>query len=123
LSGLNNDGKWWHVAATRDISGVASIFIDGRLDATATLTSGALMNATTAFSLGSTSFGTIIGHLDDVMFFHRVLTVSEIATLAARRGIIHETVSRTWVRAGGGPPPPGFKPYWARRTSQILGGR
>ena len=80
-----NDGQWHHVALTRDAAtGAVQVYVDGALSGSATSEAGV---KTTAFSnIGriDDTGGTpthLVGALDDVLIFNRVLNVDEIHSL------------------------------------------
>jgi hypothetical protein len=76
-------GQWTHLAVTRDgNSGEVKLYVNGILDATATAATG-ILNANPFIHIGG---NTLDGHyfngaIDDVRFYSRVLTASEILTL------------------------------------------
>ncbi|HYT92746.1 MAG TPA: PA14 domain-containing protein, partial [Gemmataceae bacterium] len=85
-----NNGQWHFVALTRDsVSGQVRVYVDGVLNATATSATGL---KTTPFS----SIGRIVntagwaqyfaGSLDDLRFYNRVLSASEVQTIMRAAG-------------------------------------
>jgi hypothetical protein len=87
---LINTGAWYHVTLLFDGSLPATqraqLWINGNLDITATESSSAIPNYTSNVRIGNTHAGAanwFNGRIDDVRFFRRVLSSSEIALLAA----------------------------------------
>jgi hypothetical protein len=85
-----NDGQWHFIALTRDaVSGQVRVYVDGVLNATATSETGL---KTTPFS----SIGRIVdtagwaqyfaGSLDDLRFYNRVLSATEVQTIMRAAG-------------------------------------
>jgi glucose/arabinose dehydrogenase len=76
-------GQWTHLAVTRDgVGGQFKIYVNGSLDGTATGITG-LLNANPGIAIGG-NVGDVRyfnGLIDDVRFYSRVLSDSEVATL------------------------------------------
>lgn len=66
-------------------------------------------------ALVASGFGAL-GQIDDVARYGRELTAGEIRLLATRRGIAYEARRDMFFGEAG------FKAYWARRQSQLIGG-
>ena len=80
-----NDGAWHHVAATRNnTSGAVAIYVDGVLRGGGTGATGS-RTLPPSLRIGSLQTGNnfLNGTLDDVRLYPRILSVSEIETLAA----------------------------------------
>jgi hypothetical protein len=81
-----NDGRWHHVAATRDgKSGELKIYVDGAAEGGASAPRGP-RKETTRLTIGTlqTGDGRFAGEIDDVRLFTRVLGADEIRELAKR---------------------------------------
>lgn len=79
-----NDGRWRHVAATRDgRSGEMKVYVDGVLEGTIIGPKGD-RTAPQRLVIGNlqTGFGPFVGDLDDVRLYVRVLAAAEVAALA-----------------------------------------
>ena len=78
-----NTGQWVHVVVTRDVnSGAKQLFINGVLNAAGTGSSG-LLNANSIIGIGANALDNryFNGLIEDVQFFNKVLTSSEVQTL------------------------------------------
>src|SRR6185295_4675865 len=85
-----NTGQWYHVAVTFDGSLAsterAKLWINGTLDITATETSATIPNYNSTVRIANTHPGAanwFNGRIDDVRFYRRALTATEIAALAS----------------------------------------
>lgn len=111
-----NDGRW-HFGYFESVNSVYSIFIDGVFCASKTMTT----NATA----GTVVIGQDLGHfyngqLDDIRVYNRVLTASQIrrtSDLGRGGGMLYQPPKRRSVFIAAG-----FKAYWHRRQSQLIGG-
>jgi len=119
-----NDGKWHHCVATRGGAG-SFIFIDGAQSNSAAGTTGQT-DATATLSIGR--FGGFNGYyadfrISEVVIYNRALTATEIAELYRRgNGAIGRELTGQTRRRVYGFVPAGFRPYWVRQKSQIIGG-
>lgn len=81
-----NDGQWHHFVAIRD-SDAQSLFFDGNLQATIPTNGPIPYDPTIPFSVGN-GFGLesvrFQGFIDDIRFYNRALTQSEVSILAER---------------------------------------
>ncbi len=76
---LVNDGNWHHVAVTRESGGPLRIYLDGYLEASGTAGVAALTSNPNIDFGGNTLDGRYFnGSLDEVAFYGRALTASEI---------------------------------------------
>lgn len=78
-----NDGRWHHVAATRDgTTGTMQVFVDGRCEAAGTGPTGERA-ATPSLFIGAirTGFPCFEGDIDDVRIYNRVLDANEVTGL------------------------------------------
>jgi len=79
------DGAWHHLVFTRDATtGANQVYFDGTLDATGTGDTGA--KTTPFFSFGlliNSSQGYLAATLDDIRVYNRVLSSTEVTTLAS----------------------------------------
>ncbi|MES2922878.1 MAG: LamG-like jellyroll fold domain-containing protein [Verrucomicrobiota bacterium] len=75
-----HDGRWHHIVLTRDAAtGVAQVFVDGSVSASATGPSG--IRSTSFASLGRIEgAGNFQGRLDQITIFNRVITPVEVST-------------------------------------------
>lgn len=83
-----NDGRWHHIAATRDgFSGQMQLFVDGQLQASTFGPTGAKASPP-ALRLGclQTGINFLAGALDDVRIVDRVMSAAEVAVLANDAG-------------------------------------
>jgi hypothetical protein len=88
-STLYTPGRWYHVALTFDGSAASSerakLWIDGKLDVTATESSASIPNYNSSLHIGNTHPGAtnwLDGLVDDVRFYRRALSGAEISALA-----------------------------------------
>jgi hypothetical protein len=74
------DSSWHHIAVTADRDGLATIYVDGYPDGSASISSkdGLSLDTTSGFSIGS---GYWYGNIDEVRVYTRVLTPQEILGL------------------------------------------
>ncbi|MEO7298011.1 MAG: LamG-like jellyroll fold domain-containing protein [Verrucomicrobiota bacterium] len=86
---LFNTGQWYHVALTFDGTLPAaqrvSLWVNGALDVVANESSSSISNYPSNFRIGNTHSGAVNwfnGLIDDVRFYRRALTSSEIQSLA-----------------------------------------
>ncbi len=115
-TGSISAGVWSHVVISA-AGNVTTIYINGKLDSSAAQTpSGSLQ---TTFLLGGNYWGPLEGWSDDYAIWDRSLTASEVQQLytQGRGGWLRQPRRRTY-----GFVPAGFRPYWARRQSHIIGG-
>jgi hypothetical protein len=91
---------------TRDAANAIRVYINGVESTTGARTQSDLFsfNVLAQYNDGSYPTANWDGWIDDVRLYARCLTVSEIRTLASRRGIAYETrrQRRAYVAAGGG---------------------
>ncbi|MBA3937366.1 MAG: LamG domain-containing protein, partial [Planctomycetes bacterium] len=122
------DGAWRHVAATRDAtSGEVRIYVDARLERTATGPTGE-RSAVTALTIGARpgAGDGFAGRLDDLRIYDRVLSAPELARLAHGPGavrplLVRDTRSDTWAgmdALGRSLPEPGSVPA---RSGKAVG--
>ena len=80
-----NDGRWHHYAVTYHQEQGAQMFKDGKLLATSPQLVGALQSSIAPFVVGGSELKGeyFTGSLDEVRVYDRILTVAEVATLAA----------------------------------------
>jgi len=112
-------GKWYHGCLTRTQSTLA-IYLDGRDDGSMAVGSTSANYGTTPTmdigSRGSVGGSFFSGSLDDIRIYNRALPQNEITQLyQLGRGGSYARRRDSIGRAG-------FKSYWARRQSQIIGG-
>jgi alpha-glucuronidase len=92
-----NDGAWHHIAATRDnTSGAMAVYVDGVLRGSGTGPTGS-RSWPTSLRIGSLLNGSnfLNGALDDVRLYSRILSASEIQTLAAGQLATPQNVTAT----------------------------
>ncbi len=97
------DNIWQHVALTRGSD--TRLYVNGILQ-------GTIANQSPISSIQNLTFGDrptggsypLNGQMDDIRVYDRVLTPSEIRTLATRRGIAYESRRRLAVRSGAASP-------------------
>ena len=98
-----NDNQWHQVVATRDAgSGAMALYIDGKLDNTATGPTGG-RTSSPALRFGSLQTGGnfFSGSLSDVAFYQQVLTVNQIATLySGASGIFYDITLTNRIDSG-----------------------
>lgn len=132
-----NDNRWHHVIAVITTDAVAAtaqntdIYADGKLEQGALTTVLSLYSNTTdrlAFGARGVPSGPAnhyTGSLDDVRIYNRGLTASEAKSLydTSRRGYPDEL---NWISKPSSfdleSVPGGFKPYWMRQRTRIIGG-
>ncbi len=126
-SGTISDGNWYHVGVVFN-SGVISLYRNGIDETivstlfTGTFTAPFSTNAPWsigAFNPNSGGAGFLLGQLDDIIIFNTALTaneVREIYRLGRGYGVFPEPDFDEGFAAAG------FKAYWARRQSQLIGG-
>jgi hypothetical protein len=98
-----NDGKWHHVAATRNaLSGLMQLYVDGALQASATGPFGP-KTAPTSLRIGSLQTGAATGFLNgaisDVQIFGSVLSAPQIAAVMSQ-ALIASPIASTNLIAG-----------------------
>ncbi len=122
------DGAWRHVAATRDAtSGEVRIYVDARLERTATGPTGE-RSAVTALAIGARpgAGDGFTGRLDDLRIYDRVLSAPELLRLAhgldtVKPLLVRDTRSDTWAGTdalGRSLPEPGSVPA---RSGKAVG--
>src|SRR3989344_1234060 len=75
---------WIHIAATRDASGVANIYVNGAISGTANQSSGSPVNGTSNVAVGrriASSNQEFDGSIDDVRIYNRALSAQEVKQL------------------------------------------
>jgi len=74
---------WYFVCATRDVNGIANLYVDGSLSGTADQSSGTPSAGTTNIIIGNNSSqtSTFDGMLGDIRIYNRVLSSTEISDL------------------------------------------
>ena len=80
-------GEWRHLAVTCDRAArTVSFYVDGKLDATRTLTEAPALNLSAGLRLGGADAGArcLDGELDDFRVYEKALGATDIAALAAR---------------------------------------
>lgn len=94
-------GKWYHVAVTMDRDGLMSLYVDGVLDNTLSISAENATNITNTevFNIGGNNSGgnTFFGGVaDDARLYNRVLSAAEIlAIYQARDGIRYNSNQKT----------------------------
>ncbi len=90
--GTYNDGNWHFVTATRNhTSGTIILYVDGAQAATSSGTTTAPLTAPNSIRLGSNPCApacVYTGDLDDMVFYNRVLSSTEVANLYAHLGAV-----------------------------------
>jgi mono/diheme cytochrome c family protein len=82
------DGRWHHVAVTHNTEGKVQLFVDGKLDGEGELDSrpdprkSRLVFGRTSNDFPRGPANGLVGSLDDVLVYNRVLTVDEVAAIA-----------------------------------------
>lgn len=128
---------WVHVGVDFDATvasadAKARLYIDGvQVATTIPFTSGSpvsIQAGTARLAIGGavtaagTASGVFAGSLDDLIMYNRLLTANEIRQLyLLGRGGIYQRRRRT-LRRVGVEQGAAFRPYWARRQGQIIGG-
>ena len=81
-------GSWHHIAWTRDVNGIQTIYIDGKLVLSSSCDSGVLPSCPTLYrTIGASrcwddqTYDYFNGDIDDVLIYERVLSKSEIQQL------------------------------------------
>lgn len=130
VTALTADGQWHHLLAKR-VGQVATIVVDAK--ETVTVTHADVANAfeRTAFRVGWWGHVNydLTGSVADAMCWERDITLGEISALADPSNVMLEVGGVPLIL----PPrrvsfpaavaePSGFKPYWLRRSTQIIGG-
>ena len=117
---------WAHAAVTYTGSSAPSgvaIYVDGLSRATTTVENtltGTILNsqALNIAARTASNDGYINGQLDDIRFYNRFLTASEVRQLwQLGRGNMPMVRKRRYTEEAAG-----FKAYWARRQTQLIGG-
>src|SRR3989344_3591012 len=82
------NNKWNFICGTRDTSGTANLYVNGTLSGTANQSSGTPTAGIASVRIGGavTGGGYLIGSIDDLRIYNRVLSVGEIAELYAYPG-------------------------------------
>ena len=115
-----NNGQWRHVLITFVPSQAATIFVDGRQarQITSSVPSSVATNST-ALTISSYAGGNFFaGQLDDIRIFRTALTASDARQLwQLGRGNMPMVRKRRYTEEAAG-----FRAYWARRQSQLIGG-
>lgn len=84
-------GRWFHVCNVVQSGSSTTLYIDGKLIGSSAVST---FTYTGFLSLGFFTYLTseyYSGMIDDLRFYNRAISPSEVATLALRRGIAHET--------------------------------
>ncbi len=77
-----NDGKWHHVALTRDAAtGAGQIYVDGALSGAGTNAAGLRASAFSSLARLEGGSGWLRGRLDQVSVFNRVISAAEVSAL------------------------------------------
>ena len=121
-----NDGNWHHLLVSRNL-GVTRLFIDGKntplIFINNTLGSSSITFAR-PLSIGARNLRGVIdqfftGQLDDIRNFRTSLTADDVRQLwQLGRGNMPIARRRRYTEQAAA----GFKAYWARRQSQLIGG-
>jgi hypothetical protein len=100
-----NDGNWHFITATRNAAtGVVKLYLEG-LEVASTTASTAARTAPTSIRMGSNPCapgGVYTGSLDDVIFYDRVLTTTEVGELYTASSVLPLrwiSVSGSWQRS------------------------
>lgn len=128
VSGINTPNTttitsnvWHQFVATADVaSGLYKLYLDGKLDASGTGVTGIASTATVAVIGGraSDNLRNWDGLIDHVRIYPFALTQSQIARLYAEPFYDYVTPNRRIISQVAAT---GFKPYWARQRSRIIG--
>lgn len=119
---------WSFVSVSHDKpGGITKLYVDGVIKASGDIAPGGTATAIADGRIGRSS-GTTSRHfnglISTVISHNRALTDQDIDQLHDDPFAMFRPRQRSYFAlAGAAPPPSGFKPYWARRTTQILGGR
>jgi hypothetical protein len=121
LTGLSLD-RWQHIALTFNGTNTIAAYLDGSLQGTTTGTSVANFSTMFNFTIGGrpATASYLNGLVDDFTIFNAALTaneVREIYRLGRGYGVFPEPDFDEGFAAATG-----FKAYWARRQSQLIGG-
>lgn len=110
-----NDAVWHSLAVSR-LGTLFSLYVDGRLESTAT--SSNAIDTATPFRIGASANTTqlLSGFFDSVMLNNRALSPAEIRILATHRGIAFERHKRRSVFFDAA----FFNPAWARNSNVII---
>lgn len=114
-------GQWYHLAAQHSPAGLR-VFVNGVLDGSAAYTADPNVAAGSFWIGGQNGYSNryFSGFIDDARLYNRALTAPEVRQLyigGRGFGLIPERPRhRSKVAAAG------FKAYWARRQSQLIGG-
>jgi len=111
-SGSVSAGAWSHLAVVC-LNNVTTIYINGKLDSSASQTP--IEPAQSTFLFAGNYWGPFEGFTDDFAVWHRALSAGEIRLLSRRRGIAYEARQQVFGEAA-------FRAYWARRQTQLIGG-
>jgi hypothetical protein len=115
-----NDGNWHMVGFVRN-GGTISTFIDGELEANASIVGGAItLNTTSIGALRRSSVGLhYTGLVDDPRIYDRGLSIVEMQQIYHDPWAIYRPRQRSYFYAATAEPPPTtFKPYW-RQSPQL----
>jgi len=126
-SGTISDGNWYHVGVVFNSGGI-SLYRNGidetivSTNFTGTFTAPFSTNVSWsigAFNPNSGGAGFLLGQLDDIRIFRTALTAADARQLwQLGRGNMPIARKRRYTEEAAG----GFKAYWARRQSQLIGG-
>jgi hypothetical protein len=111
-TGAISTAIWSHLAVVC-LNNVTTFYLNGVLDSSFGQGTTALAQST--FLFGGNYWGPFEGFTDDYAIWRRALTAGEIRTLSRRRGIAYEARRQDFGEAG-------FKPYWSRQRTQLIGG-
>ncbi len=113
-----NDGKWHH-GYIDSVGSLYSVYVDGVFRTSKTMTTNATAGTVV---IGRSTYGGadyFSGQLDDITIFNTALTPNEVAQiyrLGRGYGVFPEPDFDEGFAAAG------FKAYWAKRQSQLIGG-
>ena len=111
-TGSISTGAWSHLAVVC-LNNVTTIYLNGKLDSSASQTPTSPVQST--FLFAGNYWGPFEGFTDDFNVWHRALSAGEVRLLSRRRGIAYESRRQDFGEAA-------FKAYWARQRTQLIGG-
>ena len=97
--------RMYNVIATATPAGLGSVYVDGVIGSV-TSTVAPLAASASPVTIGALNAGSthVIGGIDDVRIYNRVLTQSEIKLLSSSRGIAYEMNHRRSYKSAAAPP-------------------
>jgi hypothetical protein len=103
--------KWYHLAATYTLAtGATSLYVNGKLDASGTITNPPSSKVTESLRLGQLYYGTgglqfVNGYMDDVRIYDRALNAAEVSDIYNRPNAVLNFIKRRAMGRTAAAPP------------------